>query len=39
VLAAARFRESHAGEAFNERQRMMLQRLLTGFECKLTSSK
>lgn len=39
VLAVARFWESHAGEAFNERQRMMLQRLLTGFEGKLTSSK
>lgn len=39
VLAAARFWETHAGEAFNERQRVMLQRLLTGFEGKLTSSK
>jgi Fic family protein len=39
VLAAARFWETHAGEAFNERQRMMLQRLLTGFDGKLTSSK
>ncbi|MGH1556975.1 Fic family protein [Caulobacter segnis] len=39
VLTAARFWESHAGEAFNERQRMMIQRLLTGFEGKLTSSK
>ena len=25
VLAAARFWESHSGEAFNERQRMMLR--------------
>lgn len=39
VLAAARFWERHAGEAFNERQRIMLQRLLAGFEGKLTSSK
>ncbi|PVM92166.1 DUF4172 domain-containing protein [Caulobacter radicis] len=39
VLAAARFWETHAGEAFNERQRAMLQRLLAGFEGKLTSSK
>jgi Fic family protein len=39
VLAKARFWQSHQGEGFNERQRMMLDRLLNGFEGKLTSSK
>lgn len=39
VLTAARFWENHTGEPFNDRQRAMLQRLLTGFEGKLTSSK
>ena len=39
VLDAARFWESHARETFNERQRVMLSRLLDGFEGKLTSSK
>lgn len=39
VLTKAHFWESHAGEAFNERQRMMINRLLDGFEGKLTSSK
>lgn len=39
VLRKARFWEKHAGDAFNERQRGMLNRLLDGFEGKLTSSK
>ena len=39
VLAKARFWERHAGTALNERQRGMLNRLLDGFEGKLTSSK
>jgi Fic family protein len=39
VLRKARFWETHSGEQFNERQRKMLNRLLDGFEGKLTSSK
>ena len=39
VLRKARFWEAHAGAAINERQRAMLNRLLNGFEGKLTSSK
>lgn len=39
VLRKARFWDYHAGEAFNERQRDMLMRLLNGFFGKLTSSK
>jgi Fic family protein len=39
VLAKSRFWQVHAGEAFNERQRDMINRLLEGFEGKLTSSK
>jgi Fic family protein len=39
VLAKARFWKEHAGEAFNERQRAMIDRLFDGFEGKLTSSK
>jgi Fic family protein len=39
VLQKARFWETHAGEGFNDRQRMMLGRLLSGFAGKLTSSK
>jgi Fic family protein len=39
VLKTARFWEKHAGAAFNERQRDMLNRLLGDFEGKLTSSK
>ncbi|MBI3514091.1 MAG: Fic family protein [Proteobacteria bacterium] len=39
VLKKARFWETHAGEPFNQRQRKMLNRLLDGFEGKLTSSK
>jgi Fic family protein len=39
VLRKARFWEKHAGERFNERQRDALNRMLNGFEGKLTSSK
>lgn len=39
VLRKARFWEARAGEALNERQRKVLNRLLDGFEGKLTSSK
>ncbi len=39
VLAKARLWESIAGAAINERQRLVLNRLLDGFEGKLTSSK
>ena len=39
VLAKARFWESIAGIAINERQRLVLNRLLDGFEGKLTTSK
>jgi Fic family protein len=39
VLRKARFWQTHAGETFNERQRKLLDRLLDGFEGKLTSSK
>ena len=39
VLTQARFWESHAGTAFNGRQRLLLNRLLDGFEGKLTSTK
>jgi Fic family protein len=39
VLAKARFWESIAGVAINERQRLVLNRLLDGFDGKLTSSK
>lgn len=39
VLRKARFWERVAGEAISERQRAMLNRLLDGFEGKLTSSK
>jgi Fic family protein len=39
VMNKARFWESHAGLPINERQRIMLNRLLNGFEGKLTSSK
>lgn len=39
VLKTARFWEKHAGAAFNDRQRDMLNRLLGDFEGKLTSSK
>lgn len=39
VLVKARFWEKQAGEPFNDRQRKVLNRLLDGFEGKLTSSK
>jgi Fic family protein len=39
VFKKARFWERHVGAALNNRQRDMLNRLLTGFEGKLTSSK
>ena len=39
ILAKARFWESIAGVVINERQRLVLNRLLDGFEGKLTTSK
>ena len=39
VLRKARFWEIHAHKPFNDRQRLMLNKLLDGFEGKLTSSK
>lgn len=39
VLIKARFWEKHLGAAFNERQRLILNRLLDGFDGKLTTSK
>jgi Fic family protein len=39
VLRKARFWETHASAAINERQRLVLNKLLNGFEGKLTSSK
>ena len=39
VLTKAEFWESHSGESFNDRQRKIINRLLDGFEGKLTSSK
>ncbi len=39
VLAKAQFWAAHAAQPFNERQRQLLNRLLDGFEGKLTSSK
>jgi Fic family protein len=39
VLAKARFWENMAGAPINERQRLMLNRLLDGFEGKLTTTK
>lgn len=39
VLHKARFWEAAAGETFSERQRAVINRLLDGFEGKLTSSK
>lgn len=39
VLQKDRFWKAHAGESFNERQRKVINRLLDGFEGKLTSSK
>jgi Fic family protein len=39
ALRKARFWEQHTATPFNDRQRMMLVRMLDGFEGKLTSSK
>jgi len=39
VLVKDRFWKRHTGEALNERQRKVINRLLDGFEGKLTSSK
>lgn len=39
VLTKARFWEQHQSASMNDRQRMMLNKLLDGFEGKLTSSK
>lgn len=39
VLAKARFRQRFAGTPMNERQVTLLNRLLDGFEGKLTTSK
>jgi Fic family protein len=39
VLFKARFWRTHAGASFNERQRAIINRLLDGFEGKLTSTK
>ncbi|WP_354136434.1 Fic family protein [Bradyrhizobium sp. LB11.1] len=39
VLHKARFWERHGARSLNDRQRLMLNRLLEGFEGKLTSSK
>ncbi len=39
VLRKAAFWKIHAGESFNERQRKVVNRLLDGFEGKLTTSK
>ena len=39
VLRKARFWEAHSDESFNDRQRKVINRLLNGFEGRLTSSK
>jgi Fic family protein len=39
VIGKARFWESHTGIPFNDRQRLLLNKLLDGFEGKLTSTK
>ncbi|MGL4637350.1 MAG: Fic family protein [Beijerinckiaceae bacterium] len=39
VIAKARFWDRHRDASFNERQRAIINRLLNGFEGKLTSSK
>lgn len=39
VLGKAGFWKTHAGESFNDRQRTIINRLLDGFDGKLTSSK
>ena len=39
MLGKARFWDTHRGTRLNDRQRAMINRLLDGFEGKLTSSK
>ena len=39
VLRKARFWETHTRQSFNDRQRLLLNKLLDGFEGKLTTSK
>ena len=39
VFRKGRFWEAHAGASFNDRQRKVVNRLLDGFEGKLTSSR
>jgi Fic family protein len=39
ILIKAQFWDAHSGESFNVRQRLIINRLLDGFEGKLTSSK
>src|SRR6185369_11197033 len=39
ILVKDRFWKLHKGDGFNERQRKVINRLLDGFEGKLTSSK
>jgi Fic family protein len=39
VLSKAAFWKAHEGSPFNDRQRKILNRLLDGFEGKLTSTK
>ena len=39
VIRKSRFWETHAGVSFNDRQRLLLNKLIDGFEGKLTSSK
>lgn len=39
VMKKARFWEAHSGQSLNERQRLVLNRLLNGFEGKLTNAK
>ena len=39
VLTKARFWERYSGQSFNDRQRIILGRLIDGFDGKLTSSK
>ena len=39
VLSKARFWQAHRADSLNERQRLMVNRLLDGFEGKVTTSK
>jgi Fic family protein len=39
VMTKARFWESHRDQSFNDRQRLVINRLLNGFEGKLTNAK